>query len=155
MKPFLSVLCLCVLLPGSAGILFAQTAQANGDGPSFEESRSWLNDFISAHGGLKIKVKVEEDVIHTFDYSNDFAIRFGDIAKVETWSSSNGSYYVRVTGERVGCESGFDGCGNRESGYIDMELNQEPTKENCERMVKALTHMAELQGAKVNQKEPF
>jgi len=141
MKRYLMIVLACVLITSSARSMRAQ---------SESESLDWLQTFISSHGGLTRDLEVWSTGVGNRDFHALIGWEAIKTVKSMSYDDTN-RHFVRVTGDCFG-ESCEYVC---KSGFYDIELHDEPTYENVARMIKALVHIAELHGAKVNQKEPF
>jgi hypothetical protein len=81
----------------------------------------------------------------------DAVVAFGNMKTVNRmWYFDKGDEhdFVRITGDCTGSS-----CPYVFKGYIDIELTDGSTSNNTARMTKAIIHLADLHGAKVNQKE--
>jgi len=128
------------------------------------ESSKWLLDFIASKGGSEASVFFDDDVMSK---SRSEILPYADIRKVESWNTNNeaNSYFVRVTGTLYDCTNadGWDGVGEIRAkckprpGVVDIELWEDRvhSADNASRIVKAIIHLAELHGTKVNQPELF
>ncbi len=144
-------LCLCI-----SRILHAQSAV---------DTAKWLVDFITSNGGSEKDTLFEPEVVSQTTKS---IMPLADVRRVETWHHPYGDglrYFVRVSGTAYDCQGVDEWNGVREirskcspkASVIDIELleNLSHGHDNANRMVTAIIHLAEQNGAKVNQKELF
>lgn len=143
---------------------------------TFDETLHWIIDFLSRNEGHTGHLVIARDLIHrgsgdSLGDTDDYFF-YSDIQRIEIYEYTNlrndeggRVYSVRISGQIYDCsqvdnvQDGSDAkraC-PRHPGYFDLDFVNKnvASKENCQRLLNAFQHLAELSGAKVNQKEPF
>lgn len=139
----------------SARISHAQTALATKD---------WLETYIASNGGELNPHRFYTNAM--YDRTNSIYLYFSDVKKIELREYRGQPGHpslVRLTGTSFSCyriypeseEEVRSRCSSGQ-GSMEVELNGSANSpENETRILKALTHLAELEGAKINQPDLF
>ncbi|MGD0913911.1 MAG: hypothetical protein ABR928_18595 [Terracidiphilus sp.] len=150
MKRLALILCFSLTILIGGNLALAQSA---------DDTLMWLRDFVAKNGGDSNGHVFRDAVI--VNGSGQSAMFYSEIKNVENWYHGNdsGPHFVRVSGAIHDCSdmpggTCFGACPSS-AGYFDIELPSNNNRATIDRIVKALSHLAELNGAKVNQKEPF
>lgn len=140
-------------------------SQSSGEGPSFQETVQWIQQFLADQGYANKQFHFSD---YGIDEDNNELMEYSDMQRIEIWQDTSkiDVYFLQFTGPAYDCNA-IDHeipatevktrCARRDVAtmWLRFRNENEASKENMQRLLNAFKHLAELSGAKVNQKEPF
>jgi hypothetical protein len=155
---------LCVLLFALVTCSFASAQTA-------EETKTWIENFCAGHTdcinpatntdvakGLYLFEKGQVDWISQTYPKDEYDLYDLSTATSITIWIQGGASFIRLVAQEKRCFRSSHNC----AGYVgtftgtaDIRLQDQANKEDTQRLLNALIHLAELAGAKPNLKEPF
>jgi hypothetical protein len=152
-------------------LLFALVTSSFASAQTAEETKTWIENFCAGHTDCINPATNSKDAsgVYFFEksqvdwFSRTYPKDEYDLYDLSTATSitiwtQGGASFIRLIAQEKRCLSSSRNC----AGYVgtftgtaDIRLQDQANKEDTQRLLNALIHLAELAGAKPNLKEPF